>query len=334
MSAETSKPKRVIARENVPNLITAGRAYTVIAVCPETESPSGWDRMFKIEGNSGGARFYFASRFAETAPTCASVLQRLVDHNIQQDHPMWHDWWEDALLALAAARDGWEAHRDGSYAKAWRLIERQFGPRPDVGEIEPDWPIDGFEIQRALMFAAGVLKDPPAPKPQAGPTAAQPPRDGADAVEAIARALAFYDDPDAEADHWRGFEREAEIAVEVLEAAGFAVVRARQYPADVLPAPAPPPALLTWSEPREADGKESLYDHVVAASPFGEWQIEWKSWKPYPTFTVHLPYGEAGNLAIENSLDAAKAAAEKILRDDLAALLGEAGLALVEGRRG
>lgn len=47
-------------------------------------------------------------------------------------------------------------------------------------------------------------------------------------------------------------------------------------------------AKLKWSEP-EPPNQDSSYDHVMAETPFGQFKIEWKSWKDYPGFTIDNP---------------------------------------------
>lgn len=42
-----------------------------------------------------------------------------------------------------------------------------------------------------------------------------------------------------------------------------------------------------WSEPRQPN-KYCPYDHIFIDTPLGRIQIEWKSWKDYVSYTVHL----------------------------------------------
>lgn len=44
---------------------------------------------------------------------------------------------------------------------------------------------------------------------------------------------------------------------------------------------------LIWSEHMEPN-ENCSYDHVTAKTPFGEYSIEWKSWKKYDAFTIYF----------------------------------------------
>lgn len=81
----------------------------------------------------------------------------------------------------------------------------------------------------------------------------------------------------------------------------------RAYLASLPEAPAVPVVKeLEWSESSPPD-HSSFYDHTRAASPFGAYCIEWKSWKEYPGFSIEGP----GNfLATEDTLDGAKLSAQ------------------------
>lgn len=70
----------------------------------------------------------------------------------------------------------------------------------------------------------------------------------------------------------------------------------------------PEPFRLEWSEPAPP-GPACCYDHVVAASPLGEFRIEWKGWKEYDTPCVYLD-GEFFDTPAASTLDAAKAVAQ------------------------
>lgn len=61
--------------------------------------------------------------------------------------------------------------------------------------------------------------------------------------------------------------------------------------------------MIEWSEPNKPDGKENFYDYVSFICPvFGEFKIEWKSWKEDDTYDC---WGDFIKVS-ENSLDDAK----------------------------
>lgn len=67
---------------------------------------------------------------------------------------------------------------------------------------------------------------------------------------------------------------------------------------------------LVWSEESKPN-HECCYDHCSAVTPLGNFLITWKSWKDYPGYSVdETPWGE-GIYTGTNSLEEAKAAAEK-----------------------
>lgn len=63
---------------------------------------------------------------------------------------------------------------------------------------------------------------------------------------------------------------------------------------------------LVWSEPRKP-GPDCHYDNTEAQTPFGTYQITWKSWKDYPGFNIDFQ----GNYVMTyDTLDEAKEAAQ------------------------
>lgn len=64
---------------------------------------------------------------------------------------------------------------------------------------------------------------------------------------------------------------------------------------------------LEWSEPAPPTKDVCHYDHCHADTPFGRYQIEWKSWKDYPGYTVEAPWEWIGT---EDTLEAAKLSAQ------------------------
>lgn len=46
---------------------------------------------------------------------------------------------------------------------------------------------------------------------------------------------------------------------------------------------------IEWSEHFPPNsGVTSYYDHIIGETPFGTFQLEWKSWKKYDSFTISL----------------------------------------------
>lgn len=65
---------------------------------------------------------------------------------------------------------------------------------------------------------------------------------------------------------------------------------------------------LEWSEPKPPTAGVSSYDHSIADSPIGEFRVEWKSWKQYPSYVVYSP---DGNVQVEDSLEKAVSSAQE-----------------------
>lgn len=63
---------------------------------------------------------------------------------------------------------------------------------------------------------------------------------------------------------------------------------------------------LTWTEP-QAPGPDCPYDNTEAETPFGRYQITWKSWKDYPGFCIEF---QNDFVTVESTLDDAKEAAQ------------------------
>lgn len=76
---------------------------------------------------------------------------------------------------------------------------------------------------------------------------------------------------------------------------------------------------LVWSKP-EKPNAECSYDHCMAETPWGKYQIEWKSWKDYPSFLVETPKGEILTQGDDN-LDSAKQVAQNHFEASVAAAL-------------
>ncbi|WP_192248484.1 hypothetical protein [Mesorhizobium caraganae] len=49
---------------------------------------------------------------------------------------------------------------------------------------------------------------------------------------------------------------------------------------------------LQWSDPAPPTEGICSYDHCFAKTPFGKYQIEWKSWKDYPGYVTYGPSNE------------------------------------------
>lgn len=65
---------------------------------------------------------------------------------------------------------------------------------------------------------------------------------------------------------------------------------------------------IEWSEESQAN-EEIRYNHVIGKTPLGNFEIIWKSWKEYPSYTIeHTVFGYVGDHA---SLEDAKADAQK-----------------------
>lgn len=64
---------------------------------------------------------------------------------------------------------------------------------------------------------------------------------------------------------------------------------------------------LAWSDPQPPKAGVCSYDNCHADTPFGRYQIEWKSWKDYPGYTVEAPWAWIGT---EDTLDGAKLSAQ------------------------
>lgn len=64
--------------------------------------------------------------------------------------------------------------------------------------------------------------------------------------------------------------------------------------------------ILEWTKPAPPNN-DCPYDHCSAETPFGPYQIEWKSWKDYPGYSVEF-CGEL--VTVENRLDDAQASAQ------------------------
>jgi hypothetical protein len=45
---------------------------------------------------------------------------------------------------------------------------------------------------------------------------------------------------------------------------------------------------MNWTEPQPPTEGISYYDHTICKTPFGEFKIEWKSWKEYDNYDVVL----------------------------------------------
>lgn len=73
--------------------------------------------------------------------------------------------------------------------------------------------------------------------------------------------------------------------------------------------------MIEWSETRRPNS-ECSYTHVVAMTPFGKIQIEWKGWKERPSYDATTPWGYE-NLYAE-SLDEAKSDIEILWKAKLA----------------
>ena len=71
---------------------------------------------------------------------------------------------------------------------------------------------------------------------------------------------------------------------------------------------------IQWTEPAQPCDT-CRYDHVKAVLPFGEFSIEWKSWKKHDAYCVHFN-GDYVDSGVD--LDAAKAIAAKFYGDKLA----------------
>ncbi len=64
---------------------------------------------------------------------------------------------------------------------------------------------------------------------------------------------------------------------------------------------------ISWTD-KLKPSEEIRYDHVIGGTPLGDFEITWKSWKEYPSYTIeHKAFGYIGD---ENSLESAKEAAE------------------------
>ncbi|MFC5423692.1 hypothetical protein ACFPOB_29600 [Bosea eneae] len=75
---------------------------------------------------------------------------------------------------------------------------------------------------------------------------------------------------------------------------------------------------LDWNEPAPPNGKDRFYDHVQAETPFGQFLIEWKSWKENDSFTISF----AGDyVETRYSLDDAKAFAFDFLSNRISSSL-------------
>lgn len=75
--------------------------------------------------------------------------------------------------------------------------------------------------------------------------------------------------------------------------------------------------LIHWSEPARPNDRCS-YDHVVAQTPIGTAQIEWKGWKDYPGFVAYVA---EEFLSASDTLDEAKDAVLAFLQEKAAALV-------------
>jgi hypothetical protein len=78
----------------------------------------------------------------------------------------------------------------------------------------------------------------------------------------------------------------------------------------------PPPAsgtvevvALEWSEPMTPDGAHNHYDWCVAETSFGAFEIEWQSWRDYPSYVLSL------RLKTYSTLGGAKRAAQRLVRN-------------------
>lgn len=74
---------------------------------------------------------------------------------------------------------------------------------------------------------------------------------------------------------------------------------------------------LQWTD-SESPNAYCHYDHCFADTPFGRFQIEWKSWKTYPGFTVEGPNDFFSSF---NTLEEAKQGAQKHLEAAIQQLL-------------
>jgi hypothetical protein len=76
-------------------------------------------------------------------------------------------------------------------------------------------------------------------------------------------------------------------------------------------------APLVWTEPASPND-DIRYDHVTAATPFGRFSIEWKSWKQFDSYSVHL---DGSHVLEAFDLEDAKAKADEHWRNKIGACL-------------
>lgn len=66
---------------------------------------------------------------------------------------------------------------------------------------------------------------------------------------------------------------------------------------------------IEWSEHFPPNsGKTSFYDHIIGETPFGSFQLEWKSWKTYDSCSILL---NGDYLDTKFDVDEAKAFCDK-----------------------
>lgn len=71
---------------------------------------------------------------------------------------------------------------------------------------------------------------------------------------------------------------------------------------------------LLWTDPQEPNN-EICYDHVISTTPFGDITIDWKGWKDYPSYCIHMEFTQDGYVGSHDSLEAAMELAEEKWND-------------------
>ena len=68
---------------------------------------------------------------------------------------------------------------------------------------------------------------------------------------------------------------------------------------------------MNWTK-ESGPNEEICYNHIKLATPLGEFVIDWKGWKEYPSYGIEL---DGNYLECENNLEDAKKFVETYLQD-------------------